>query len=64
MDIVTEITGLLGTVVRLIAEAREANDPTRIRRAKDVIDGELETERVLREGEEAAERLERGQIGQ
>ena len=57
-EIATEAAELIGVVARLIREATQAEDPARLRRVRDVAQGELELERVLDAGEAAARRLQ------
>jgi len=60
MAIAEIVLDLIQKLVEIGAAAIKRNDPEALRRVRDVIDGELETERVIREGEERARRLEGG----
>ena len=55
-EIIGEAAGLLTALGTLMANVLRDNDPARLRRVREVIDGELAVEHVLREGEESVAR--------
>jgi len=60
MAIAEIVLDLIQKLIEIGAAAIQRNDPNSLRRVRDVIDGELETERVIREGEERARQIQNG----
>ena len=61
LEIATEAAGLITVLAQLAQQALAANDPSSLRRVREVITGELAVEGVLRDGEEKARALAGGQ---